>query len=149
MRKNIRYDETFKDFMEFQGQKMQDWYHEGGGKGAYVIGYTPVRKAIIRVETTDGRKYDYSDTCQYGLRFVDRESASRFNDEYCREEFAKALTNIMLEENITPSELARLTGISPSRINRYWKGSATPDITDVAKIATALGRYSGDLLDCM
>lgn len=149
MRKNTRYDETFNDFMEFQGKQMEDWYHEDGGKGPYIIGYTPVRKAIIRVETADGRKYDYSDTCQYGLRSVDRESASRFNDEYCREEFAKSLINIMMEENITPSELSRLTGIALSRIDKYWKGTATPSITDVSRIATALGRYSGDLLDCM
>lgn len=149
MQQNIRYDDTFNAFMEYQGKGMDEWYHENGEKGPYIIGYTPIRKAVIRVETADGRHYDYSDKCREGLRYVDRKSASRYTEEYCREEFSKALVEIMMEENVSPRELAKLTGISQTRINRYWRGTASPDITDVSKIATALGRYAGDFLDCL
>ena len=141
--------ETFNNYMELEGNRLNEDYKEQGGKGQYVVGYEPIREAMIRVETVDGRHYDYSDKDPYRVRCLHRESANLFNDEYCREEFSETLRTIMLENDVTAGELSRLTGIAASRIERIWKGITTPTITDIAKIATALGKYPGDLLDCM
>lgn len=144
-----KYADIFKNFMDVHGDRFEEHYHQDGQKGPCIIGYEPVREAMIRVETADGRRYDYSDKDPYALRCVDRESANRFDDEFCREEFAEKLRTIMLEENVTARELADLTGIIPSRIEKLWKGDVAPRITEVMRIATALEKYPGDLLDCM
>ena len=146
---NEKYSDVFNDFMREHGKRLEDLYHKEGGTGEYFVKYTPIRKAVIRVETVDGRLYDYSESCPDGLRAFVRESACEFDDEYCREEFSRKLIEVMMEENVTPLELSELTGITKSRIDKFWKRYTLPSYTEIVKLSTALNRYSGDLVDCI
>lgn len=141
--------ETYENYMALEGDARDEWYNEQGSKGPYIIDYRVIREPMIRVETADGKYFDYSDRDPYMVRAVHKESAKLFDDEFCREEFSEKLRTAMLEENVTARELMELTGIAPSRIEKLWKGIISPSIVEVAKIATALGKYPGDLLDCM
>lgn len=147
--KKSNYANTLNNYMELEGYKRNEWYSEQGGRGPYIIRYEPVREAMIRVETADGKQYDYSDKDPYKVRCVHKESAKLFDEEFCRKEFSEILRTLMLENDVTPRELSELTDISATRMERIWKGTITPTITDVARIATALGTYPGNLLDCM
>ena len=63
--------------------------------------------------------------------------------------FAKNLKAVMNEQNLTQTELSRLTGISTPSISQYLSGKNVPHRRRIAELAAALGVSPGRLTATM
>lgn len=60
--------------------------------------------------------------------------------------FARRLEQTMIEQNIYPSQLSKLSGVSRVNIYKYISGTAQPTAFNIKRIAIALGKSSDWLL---
>jgi transcriptional regulator with XRE-family HTH domain len=61
--------------------------------------------------------------------------------------FSDNLCSILNEKGMTQADLARDSGLSPSRINEYIKQNATPTVFAIINIAYALDIDVNELID--
>lgn len=114
-----------------------------------VVSYRPKHVHAIRVTLCDGEMLDYNiqtDSC----RFIAQSNVSKpddITDDDCREVFAANLAEAMVTKGIGQALLAERTGLSSACISKYLHKKSTPTITQVEKIAYALGCHRDDLLD--
>ena len=60
---------------------------------------------------------------------------------------ADKLRGLILEKGWNQSELARRSGMRPSNVSNYLRGSNVPNPKQLAKLADALGTTPGDILN--
>ena len=114
-----------------------------------VIDYRPKHVHAIRLTLCNGEMIDYNIQTN-SCRFVTQPTVSRPNDitdANCREIFAANLAEAMVTKGIGQAVLAERTGLSSACISKYLHKQSTPTITQVEKIARALGCHRDDLLD--
>lgn len=95
----------------------------------------------IRVTLDDGTQYDYGSMGRGVRRVVNYSpsNAKAVTDELCRKAFVYKVTELMEARGFTQQTLAEYSGLSKGSINGYLNQKATPSLTAVQKIATALG----------
>lgn len=60
--------------------------------------------------------------------------------------FARRLEQAMIEQNIYPTQLAKMSGVSRVNIHKYISGTAQPTAFNIKRLAIALGKSSDWLL---
>lgn len=113
------------------------------------ISYRPKHVHAIRITLRNGEVIDYNIQTN-SCRFVTQSTVPRPNDitdANCREVFAANLAEAMVTKGIGQAILAERTGLSSACISKYLHKQSTPTITQVEKIAHALGCHRDDLLD--
>lgn len=114
-----------------------------------VINYRPKHVHAIRLTLRNGDMIDYNIQTN-SCRFVTQPTVARpkdITDKDCREVFAANLAETMVTKGIGQTVLAERTGLSSACISKYLHKKSTPTITQVEKIAHALGCHRDDLLD--
>lgn len=114
-----------------------------------VINYRPKHVHAIRLTLRTGEIIDYNIQTN-SCRFVTQSTVERpadITDDDCREVFASNLAEAMITKGIGQAVLAERTGLSSACISKYLHKKSTPTITQVEKIAHALGCHRDDLLD--
>lgn len=111
--------------------------------------YRPKHLQAIRVTLTSGEQVDYNiDSKSYRpVREPDIHAVDNVTDEMCREIFATNLAERMITSGIGQAELGARTGLSSAAISKYLHKKSTPGITQVERIARALGCHRDDLLE--
>lgn len=64
-----------------------------------------------------------------------------------QDKFKNNLIEVMRDRGFSQNRLARVSGLSSSRINDYVNGRAVPTVYAVTNIAYALGTTPGKLID--
>lgn len=111
--------------------------------------YRPKSDKGIRVTLKDGSMYDY-DIITKSIRKVNDDrtlTKDEITDKQCRASFAHHLAELMGTHGYTQQSLSEYTCISIGSINAYLRGTKTPSITNVRKIAYALDCSVADLID--
>lgn len=136
--KTSYYEEIFERFKQLCPHLAKD-----------VVEYRPKHMHAIRVTLRNGEKIDYNiQTNSY--RYINQPTIAGPNDitdADCREAFAYNLAEAMVTKGIGQALLAERTGLSSACISKYLHKKSTPTITQVEKIAHALGCHRDDLLD--
>ena len=83
---------------------------------------------------------EYLDDALKKVSFSEKESIKRNNDYDVFEEIREQLIKAREEANLTPMDLARLSGLTQSYLSTIENGSKRPTITTLKKIADALGK---------
>lgn len=60
--------------------------------------------------------------------------------------FARRLEQAMIEQNIYPTQLAKLSGVSRVNIHKYISGTAQPTAFNIKRLAIALNKPADWLL---
>lgn len=60
--------------------------------------------------------------------------------------FARRLEQAMIEQNIYPTQLAKLSGVSRINIHNYISGTAQPTAFNIKRLAISLGKSADWLL---
>lgn len=114
-----------------------------------VMSYRPKHIHAIRITLRNGEIIDYNIQTN-SCRFVNQSTVARpedITDGNCREVFASNLAEAMISKGIGQAILAERTGLSSACISKYLHKKSTPTVTQVEKIARALGCHRDDLLD--
>lgn len=114
-----------------------------------ILDCRPKHLHAIRVTLKNGEQLDYNiQTKSY--RFANRPSINvvdEVTDDILREVFATNLSELMVTKGIGQVELGARTGLSSAAISKYLHKKSTPSITQVERIARALGCHRDDLLE--
>ena len=113
------------------------------------ISYRPKHVHAIRITLHNGEVIDYNiqtNSCRFVAQSLVEKTAD-VTDNDCREVFAANLAEAMVTKGIGQAVLAERTGLSSACISKYLHKKSTPTITQVEKIARALGCHRDDLLD--
>ena len=113
------------------------------------ISYRPKHVNAIRITLRNGEVIDYNiqtNSCRFVAQSLVEKTAD-VTDNDCREVFAANLAEAMVTKGIGQAVLAERTGLSSACISKYLHKKSTPTITQVEKIARALGCHRDDLLD--
>lgn len=114
-----------------------------------ILNCRPKHLHAIRVTLKNGEQLDYNiQTKSY--RFVNRPSINAVDevtDDILREVFATNLSELMVMKGIGQAVLGERTGLSSACISKYLHKKSTPTITQVERIARALGCHRDDLLE--
>ena len=103
----------------------------------------------IRVDTTDGKVYDFHSMSK-SIRNVETRPMHHddlLNEDKWREIFTDRLNEYMCTKRITQQALAEYTGLGKGTINNYVNGKATPSGYALSKIARALDCTVMDLTE--
>lgn len=114
-----------------------------------IVSCQPKHLHAIRITLRDGEIIDYNvqtDSCRFVSRFASVRTDA-ISDDDCRDVFANNLAEAMLSRGIGQAVLAERTGLSSACISKYLHKKSTPTITQVERIARALGCHRDDLLD--
>lgn len=114
-----------------------------------VLNYRPKHLHAIRVTLRDGEQVDYNIQTK-SFRPVERADLQAFDtitDDTCRDVFATNLAELMVTKGVGQAELGARTGLSSACISKYLHKKSTPTITQVERIARALGCHRDDLLE--
>lgn len=114
-----------------------------------IVNYRPKHINAIRITLCNGEIIDYNiqtNSCRFITQSAIAKSAD-VTDDACREVFAANLAEAMVTKGIGQAILAERTGLSSACISKYLHKKSTPTITQVEKIAQALGCHRDDLLD--
>ena len=68
-------------------------------------------------------------------------------DEW-KEKFGKRLITVLKEKNMKQSELAKMSGVSSSRVSEYISMKSVPTIFAIVNMADALDMTVEELVDC-
>lgn len=131
------YEEIFEQFKHYHPYMEND-----------IFDYRPRGDMGIRVNMTDGSKYDF-DIITKAVRKVEDHGMAGMDDitdERCRASIAYHLTEYMGLRGFGQHTLAECTGISKGAIYNYINGRATPSATALRKMAQALDCSVNDLL---
>lgn len=132
------YEEIFASFLQQSPFKEED-----------VDTYRPKHIHAIRVTLRNGDQVDYSIRTK-SYRPVPQlviATPDDITDDICREVFAANLQEAMVTRGIGQAVLAERTGLSSACISKYLHKKSTPSITQLEKIAHALGCDRYELLD--
>lgn len=133
-----RHEEIFQEFLKYHPY----WEPE-------IEGYSPKNRYAIRVRLRDGRYVDYNsmnNSCRVGRDIVVN-SPNDITDDDCRIAFSNNLVEYMSSKGFNQVTLAERTGLSTVAISKYMRGTMTPSITALQKIAYALNCTPDELLD--
>lgn len=101
----------------------------------------------ISVILRNGERVDYNMVNQT-MRFYGKlDESGDISDMQCRADFALKLRDHMDRLGFTHDTLAKYSGISVGSINAYMTKRSTPSLTNVRKLARALGCPVGELID--
>ena len=116
---------------------------------ADILDCRPKHLHAIRVRLKNGEQIDYNIQTE-SYRFVTQPSINAVDevtDDILREVFATNLSELMMVKGIGQAVLGERTGLSSACISKYLHKKATPSITQVERIARALGCHRDDLLE--
>ena len=95
--------------------------------GEQIVDWYPSGQMEITVKLTNDKKYTYDPEHHYDTT----------EDEW-RENFSRNLSRKLYNSGMSQDLLAIETSISPTTINKYIKGRATPSAYNLCKIAEVL-----------
>lgn len=127
--------EQFKEYHPYLANGIKDWRPKGD------MG--------IRVETNDGKLYDFHSMSKT-VRNVETRPMHHddsFSEKEWREIFADRLAEYMNTKCITQQALAECTGLSKGAISNYLKGNTTPSGYALTKLSRAFDCTVMDLID--
>lgn len=117
--------------------------------GEEVVEYYPKHIHAIRIRLRNGEMIDYNirtNSCRFVIQPVIARPED-ITDDDCRKIFAANLAEVMTTKGIGQALLAERTGLSSACISKYLHKKSTPTITQVEKIAHALGCHRDELLE--
>lgn len=114
-----------------------------------ILDYKPKHLHAIRVTLESGEQVDYNiQTKSFRpVRQPSLNAVDEVTDDILREVFATNLSELMITKGIGQAELGARTGLSSAAISKYLHKKSTPSITQVERIARALGCHRDDLLE--
>lgn len=114
-----------------------------------ILDCKPKHLHAIRVTMKSGEVVDYNiQTESYRpVRRPSLNAVDEITDDILREIFATNLSELMVTKGVGQAELGARTGLSSAAISKYLHKKSTPGITQVERIARALGCHRDDLLE--
>lgn len=137
------YEKTFENFMETVGYDLNKEYGDG-----YILGYTPVREAVIKALGKDGKGYLYCDDGPW-LGDFSRDDAKYFTDDSVMSILSHNLKALMRRNQITEEEISEWTGISIERIQDICQKKVLATALEVMKLEHAVVGYGGVFFDAV